>query len=253
MNTILLPEGSDESLLEIIVKEINEACIELGVCVIGGHTEVAPGLKKPIISGFMLGEADKLELVTTGGAKIGDDIILTRGAGIEGTGILAEDFKHVLSKKLSEDILNNARKLLDEISLVNEALNVSKIGPNSMHTPTEGGILNGLIEMSEAANVGFKIYEAKIPLIEETRQICTALNIDPLKLLSSGSLLISSSPKKTNKILKLLSELKTLAGVIGRITKSKERMIICKNGVARIVKTVEQDELYRILDDLKDH
>jgi hydrogenase maturation factor len=254
MNTILLPEWSDESLLEIIAKEINEACNELGICVVGGHTEVVHGLKRPIVSGFMLGEADKLELVTTGGAKTGDDIILTKGAGIEGTGILAEDFKHVLSKKLSEDVLKNARMLLDEISIVNEALHVSKIGPNSMHTPTEGGILNGMIEISEAAHVGFKIYEDKIPITDETRQICKALNIDPLKLLSSGSLLIVSNPEKTNKIIRILSELKILAGVIGKITpESESRMIIHKDGVTRVVKTIEQDELYRILDELKDH
>jgi hydrogenase maturation factor len=254
MNIILLPDWSDESLLEIIAKEINEACNELGICVVGGHTEVVPGLKRPIVSGFMLGEADKLELVTTGGAKTGDDIILTKGAGIEGTGILAEDFKHVLSKKLSEDVLKNARRLLDEISIVNEALHVSKIGPNSMHTPTEGGILNGMIEISEAAHVGFKIYEDKIPITDETRQICKALHIDPLKLLSSGSLLIVSNPEKTNKIIRILSELKILAGVIGKITpESENRMIIHKDGVTRVVKTVKQDELYRILDEQKDH
>jgi hydrogenase maturation factor len=252
LNNILLPEGSDETVLETIMKEINEACIQLGVCVVGGHTEVAPGLQRPIVSGFMLGEAKKSELVLTSGASIGDVIILTKGAGIEGTGILASDLEEILNKKVSKQTITKAKKFLDETSVVNEALKASEIGVKSMHTPTEGGILNGLYEISEAAQVGVKIYESDILIADETKQICGALNIDPLKLLSSGSLLIVSDPDKKTMIIESFSEIGVKALVIGKITsKSKGMIIQGRDGIERKIGKVDQDELYRILNELE--
>lgn len=252
LNNILLPEGSDETVLETIMQEINDACIKLDVCVIGGHTEVSPGLQRPIVSGFMLGEAKKSELVLTRGASIGDDIILTKGAGIEGTGILASDLEEILIKKVSKKTLKKAKKFLNETSVVNEALRASKIGVKSMHTPTEGGILNGLYEISEAAQVGFKVYESDILIAEETKQICNALNLNPLKLLSSGSLLIVSDPNKKTMLIEAISEIGVKALVIGKITsKSKGMIIQGKDGVERKTGKVDQDELYRILNELE--
>ena len=207
LNTVLLPEGSNEKLLETIMNDIHEACKELGICVVDGHTEVAPGLQRPIVAGFMLGEVTRSKLVLTGGAQPEDDIILTKGAGIEGTGILAEDLNDELSEKVSLKILKSAKSLLNEISVVKEAQVASKIGVHSMHTPTEGGIINGLLEISEAANVSFKVFEDDIPLSKETMQISNVLNLDPLKLLSSGSLLITSDTMKTNQILEELKKI----------------------------------------------
>ncbi|MCW4014145.1 MAG: AIR synthase related protein, partial [Candidatus Bathyarchaeota archaeon] len=112
MSIVLLPEGADESLLETIMLEQHEACSELGICIVGGHTEVAPNLGRPIVSGFMLGEASKDNYVTTGGAKVGDHIVLTKCVGIEGTGILASDLRERLTG-LSEETLEKAVKLLD--------------------------------------------------------------------------------------------------------------------------------------------
>lgn len=249
LNTILLPEDSDETLLKTIMIDIHEACKELGICIVGGHTEVAPGLQKPIIAGFMLGEVTRSRLVTTGGAKPEDDIILTKGAGIEGTGILAEDLKDELSEKVSSKTLENAKKLLNEISVVKEAQVASKIGVHSMHTPTEGGVINGLLEVSEAANVSFKVYEDKIPLLNETKQISNVLKLDPLKLLSSGSLLITSDTNKTSQILDALNEVNIRAEVIGKITKKDHNIIVGEDGKIKVVQIVKQDELYRILDE----
>jgi len=72
--TILLPEGSDESIVEEILSQIDRACKELKIALIGGHTEISAGLNRPIIVGFMIGEAPKDRYVRTGGAKPGDSI-----------------------------------------------------------------------------------------------------------------------------------------------------------------------------------
>ena len=249
LSIVLLPEGSDESLLETIMQEQHEACSELGICIVGGHTEVAPNLGRPIVSGFMLGEARKEDYVVTGGAKIGDHIVLTKGVGIEGTGILAADLRGKLLGKVSEEILSNAVKLLDMISVVSEAKMAIEVGGvHSMHTPTEGGVLNGLLEISEASGNGFKIYENELLIHEETRQICGALGVDPLRLLSSGSLLIVVDPEKSSELVRSLASISIPANVIGEIT-SEDRVVVRVDGSDSFVEDVEQDELFRVLDE----
>ncbi|MCK5671546.1 AIR synthase family protein [Candidatus Bathyarchaeota archaeon] len=247
LSTILLPEGAHESLLETIMKEQHEACCALGISIVGGHTEVVKGLPKAIVSGFMLGEVSAESMVTTDGARIGDDIILTKGVGIEGTGILASDLRHKLGAHMSAEQLDSAAKFLDMISVVPEAMAASSIGVHSMHTPTEGGVLNGLLEISEACKLGFTVSEADMPVHDETKAISEALGIDPLKLLSSGSLLICSDPGRSKDILGALEKIGVKANVIGKITDGS-CVIIDGNGIERAAGEVIQDELFRILE-----
>lgn len=248
LSVILLPEGAHENLLETIMKEQHEVCCELGISIVGGHTEVAPGLTRPIVSGFMLGEVDKESKITTDGAQIGDKIILTKGLGIEGTGILASDMKYKLKSTVKEETLEQAIKMLDLISVVPEAVEASRFGyVNSMHTPTEGGVLNGLLEISAASGLGFTIYESKLLIHEATRVICDALAIDPLKLLSSGSLIICVEPGNADRLVDRLQAKGIESNIIGEITDGEE-LIVDENGVERKVGKVDQDELFRILE-----
>lgn len=249
MSIILLPEGSDEGLLKIIMTEQHEACCELGVSIVGGHTEVAPGLSRPIVAGFMVGETAHDRYVSTGGAQTGDRIILTRGVGIEGTGVLATDMRDMLLKFIDADTINKAADMLSEINVVPEALKASQVeGVHSIHTPTEGGVLNGLVEVAEASNHGFTVYEEKLLVRYETAVITEALGVDPLKLLSSGSLLITVDPEHADQLTKELSGIGVESRVIGDITPDPEsRYLIRINGEKVQVDEVMQDELYRLL------
>jgi hydrogenase maturation factor len=249
MSIILLPQDATEEMLMTIMQEQHEACKELGICVIGGHTEVAPDLGRPIVSGFMLGEAKKEKYVTTGGAQIGNHIILTKGVGIEGTGILALDFHDILQESLSETLLEKAAKFLNSISVVPEAQIAIKIGGiKSMHTPTEGGVLNGLLEINTASCKGFKIYEENLLIHDETKLICKALNIDPLRLLSSGSLLIIIEPDKSSELINVLRQSDIAANIIGEIT-SKNGIIVSADGSLELIDKVDQDELFRVIEE----
>ena len=89
--TVLLPEGQDSAGAAAIFDQVREAADELGVEVIGGHTEVTIGLPRPIVCGAMLGEAPASKAVSTSGAGVGDSVVLTRGIAIEGTSILARE------------------------------------------------------------------------------------------------------------------------------------------------------------------
>jgi len=249
MSIVFLPEGSKESLLETIMKDQHKACNEIGICVVGGHTEVAPDLNRPIIAGFMMGEVSKERFISTGGARPGDLIILTKGAGIEGTGIIANDLEDQLRTKVKPDVIDKGKLFLNRISVLEEALTASSIGGvTSIHTPTEGGVLNGLLEIANASGSGFRIYAEKLLVADETRIICEALGIDPLRLLSSGSLLIVAKPDAIEQVLYALIKKGINASIIGEF-KEGESIIVDQNGVESPAVFVEQDELFRILEE----
>lgn len=247
----LLPEGSSEAVLEEIMEQMHSACREAGVSLIGGHTETTPGLDRPILVGFMMGEAEKGRYVTTGGALPGDAVIMTKGAGIEGTAVLARDLAGVLRGKVGEDVLRQAEAMLKQISVVPEAMKAVEAGGiHSLHDPTEGGVLNGVWEMLEAANVGGVVREEAVPVAPETRLICEALGIDPMRLLGSGALLIAAEPGKVGEIVSALRGIGVEASVIGEITPREEgRVLVGRGGSRATIEAVEQDHLYRVLDE----
>ncbi|HIP89579.1 MAG TPA: hydrogenase [Thermococcus paralvinellae] len=245
--SVLLPENANEILLEDIMADIDKSAKELGVAVIGGHTEVTPGLTRPIVVGTMLGEVKKEKLVHAGNAKPNDVIILTKGAGIEGTAIIAGEREKELVRVFGKEFVERAKAFLWKISVVKEALIANEIGVNAMHDPTEGGVANGLHEMADASGLGFKVYYEKIPMAEETRKICEYFNLDPLALISSGALLISTPRENAEKILTALEKEKITASIIGEFLEDKEKRIIVKDGKEEELKRPLSDELWKVV------
>ena len=252
LNSILLPMQANEELLGTIMRQIDQAAHELNISVIGGHSEVTPGLNHPIITGFMIGEADRNAYVTSSGARPGDKIILTKQAGIEGTAILATDLAHILKNKLSATSFKKAQGLINEISIVREAMLAVEVGGiDAMHDPTEGGVINGLWELAEASRVGITVYEERIPISCETKTICNVLNIDPLKIMGSGALLIVTKSNKVEAVKSTLQKEGLMASVIGEITNlENNRNLIKADETLTEIVPPEQDHVYKVLDEL---
>ena len=104
-------------------------------------------------------------------------------------------------------MLDSAKQFYNQISVVKDALTAYRTGGvHAMHDPTEGGILNGIHEMADAANLGARIFEEKITVEPETAKICRFYEIDPLQLISSGALLIAADPQAATKIIDNLSQ-----------------------------------------------
>ncbi|NJE25606.1 hydrogenase [Thermococcus sp. MV5] len=244
--TILLPENSDETLLKEIMEDMHENAKKLGVSIVGGHTEVTIGLNRPIVIGTMLGEVKKEKLVRSNGAKPGDMMILTKGAGIEGTAIIASEHEEKLKNAFGEELVKRAKAFLEKISVVEEALIAAEIGVNAMHDPTEGGIANGFHEMADAAGLGFRVYYEKIPIASETKKICEYFNLDPLALISSGSLLIAASRENADIIVRAIKEKGIEAAIIGEFLRNNETKVIVKDEKEFPLKRPESDELWKI-------
>jgi hydrogenase maturation factor len=193
--TILLPEGkTDESFVSKIFKDVEKASREVGINIIGGHTEVTYGIDRPILMGTAIGFAERKYLVTSGGAKPGDILLLTKGIAVEGTSIIAKEREDYLLKYFSREFIEKAKRFNRDpgISVVKEAIAAARTGKvSAMHDPTEGGIAMGICELAEASGVGVHIYRERIPIFEETLLLSSPFNINPLGLIASGALLIS--------------------------------------------------------------
>jgi len=249
ISCILLPENSDRQVVETISVQINKAAKKLGIAIIGGHCEVTPGLSNPIVVGCIIGMTEKGKYVTAGEAKEDDKLILTKSAGIEGTAILATDRETQLKKALSSAMLQKAKKFYDKISVVEDALTAFKTGGvHAMHDPTEGGIYGGIHEMADASNVGVKVLEKEIHVQPETARICNFFKIDPLQLISSGALLISTKPESADKIIQRLKQKKIHAAIIGEFVKNpNDRKIITKTKKTKKLPRPISDHLWLAL------
>lgn len=242
---IFLPEKSKRSMIERIVESIENACEELDISLVGGHTEVTPGLERVLISGAMVGEAPKDRWVSSGGARTEDRIIFTKSAAIEGTFILALDKGEELQEELGKDTIERAKKFRRKLSVVEDAFMALDSGEvHAMHDPTEKGLAGGLHELADASKVGFSINSEKIPIAEETEKICEYFEIDPLRTIGSGSLIICAHPKNSGDIVKALNEKGIPAADIGEILGNEER----KEMDGKKLEYPTQDELWKVFE-----
>jgi len=249
---ILLPEGrSTEYLVEEIFRQISRACRDLGVTIVGGHTEITHSLDRPIVVGSMFGEVEKGKLVTTSGARPGDDILLTKGIVIEGTAIIAREKHEDLRKRgYEEKFIQRCIEYLYKpgISVVKEALLANQFEIHSMHDPTEGGLATGLYEMARASAVGMAIYVDKIDLLSDSKRLCVEYGLDPLGTITSGSLVLATDPENAKKVLQAYLRSGIRASVIGRVKERGFGIKIIKDRRSEDLKWSEKDEITRIFE-----
>lgn len=244
MLTIMLPLEFSEGDLKQIMEDVNKVCEELNIQVLGGHTEVTPAVNQPIISVAGIGKVKKHKLIINNNARVGQDIIMTKWAGIEGTSIIANEKEDELKDYYNPSFIEQAKELGKYLSVIEESKIAADHGVSAMHDVTEGGIFGGLWELAECSNVGLKIYLDRIPLKQETIEICEYYNLNPYKLISSGSMLISTD--NGEELVDKLNKVNIKATIIGEVVKSNDRIVI-QSDTRRSLGPAKSDELYKVL------
>lgn len=248
--TLLLPDSrTDRTMVEEIFAQVSEACQALDIVLCGGHTEITYGLDRPIAVGLMLGEVDRGDLIRTGGAQVGDHVILTKGIAIEGTAVLAIEAPDRLAPHVNNDMLERGRRFLKEpgISVMRDAQVVVRAGkPHAMHDPTEGGLATGLWELAYASEKGIVVDREKIHIFPETAAFCKVLDLDPVGLIASGALLIAASPDKSALMVRALSDEGISASVIGEVVDGPAAVQIRTKQGLESLPIFQQDELSRV-------
>ena len=240
--TILLPAGSDEDGLKDIIDGAYKAAGELGIEILGGHTEVTEAVNKTVVNGTVVAKTRNRKFISSGGAKIGQDIIMSKWAAIEGTSIIARDYEEKLIKSLDGGIINEAKELSSKISVVREGIIGSELGATAMHDATEGGILGAVWEVAECSGVGAEIYADNIPVLECTKKICGLAGINYLRLISSGTLVMTAF--EGERLVEALKKEEINAAVIGKITECGKYVTI--GGERKTLEPQEKDEIYKV-------
>ena len=247
--TCLLPEGgASEESVEALFAQVGAACRELGVSLVGGHTEVTHGLDRPLVIGTMLGEVGRDRLVTTSGARVGDALLLTKGVPLEGTSIIARARDAELrARGHAEALLSRARSYLTKLSVVPEALLAVELAPvHAMHDPTEGGLATALWELAEAAGVGLSVEAERIPVLPEGRALCAEYGLDPLGTIASGALLLALAPSDAGVVLHACARDGIDCAYIGRVQPRESGVTIAVGGRGRELPQFPQDEITRL-------
>ena len=243
LTSYILPRGFSEKELKAVAKEIEITCKGLNISVAGGHSELNESVLKPVISVTGVGKADKNKLTCTSNIRPGDDIVITKWVGLEATVYLAKEHEEKLIEKFPQRMIYEAAAYDRYLSIVPEAAGAVKSGAAAMHDVSTGGIFTALFEMAEAAGVGLTADIKKIPIKQETVEICNFFDLNPYEIASAGSLLIAAKDGKA--LVKAFSEEKINAAVIGKFTDSNDRIIINGDNV-RFLEPFRNDEIYKM-------
>ncbi|MBP3489296.1 MAG: AIR synthase family protein [Roseburia sp.] len=242
--TVLLPESVEEPELRQMMAQVEEACAKAGVQVMGGHTEVTPVVNQPVVSVCGVGKVKDGKLISTAGARPGMDILVTKWIGIEGTAILAKEKEEELLTKFSVPFVEKAKALDAYISVQSEAAVAVRSGVSAMHDVTEGGIFGALWEMAEASGVGLEIDMKKIPIRQETVEVCEFFGLNPYQLISSGCMLMAAADG--NMLVRELTKAGIPAAIIGKATEGNDRVLLNEDE-RRFLEPPKTDELYKAI------
>jgi len=249
--TLLLPPATTtDASVEALFGQLREACDDLEVTLVGGHTEITHGLERPVVAGTMLGEVDKDHLVTTGGAQIGDAVIMTKGVPLEGAAIIARERETELrARGVPAATIRRAKGFLRSpgLSVLPEAEIACELATvHSMHDPTEGGIATALAELAEAAGVGLRIDADRIVRLPEGVELCRAFGLDPLGTIASGALLLTLAPAEAGVVVHALAREGIDCHYIGQVVPPAQGVMLVEGAAERPMPVFPQDEITRL-------
>lgn len=241
--TVILPPDVPEEELKKIIKDGEETCKELHMEILGGHTEVSKVVSQPLLSVTGVGKVKKTSFLRTSGMKPNQDLVVTKWIGLEGTAILAKEKEEELRKRFPSILVHTARDFSHLLSVIEEARIATEHGVSAMHDITEGGIFGALWEMASGAGVGLEVDLKKIPIRQETVEICEYFGLNPYQLMSSGSILAASDDGY--ELVRKLEQAGIHAVVVGRTNGENDRILYNGEDV-RYLDKPQSDELYRI-------
>ena len=247
MVTLLLPETMEEPELKGLMAEAEEKCRELSMDIVGGQTRVMGEIASPVavVAGYgrRLSGSDYPYHTLTAAAS-GQDVVLSKWIGLEGTAFLAECCREKLRSRYPAYLVEEAAGFDRYLSILPEAATAMESGVCAMHDASEGGIFAALWELAERAGVGLNIDMKKLPLRQETVEVCEYCNVNPYQLLSGGCLIMTAEDGQ--RLVKSLHARQIPAVIVGKVTDSKDRILLNGDEIRYMDRPIG-DELYRFL------
>lgn len=239
---LLLPLYIEEEDLKRHVAEAEEAAKELHIQIAGGHTEVSRAAMLPCVTVSVVGKT--ASPILTGGARPGQDVVLSKWIGLEGTVRLAARLQDDLKERYPLSMIEKAVGFKQYLSIIPEAATAAKSNVSAMHDVSGGGIFAALWELAESAGVGLSVDLKKIPVRQETIEICEFLGLNPYELSSGGCLLMTSD--NGENLVQALEAAQIPATVIGTITDNNDRVVINEDE-KRFLERPKADEITKMM------
>lgn len=244
MITALLPESMEEAELKKMMGEVESACAEINVQLMGGHTEVSPAVNRPVLIVAGTGKAENKASGITAKAAAGQDIVITKWIGMQGTAILAKERTEELKERYPSHLIEAAKELENAMSVLPEAAAAVRFGACAMHDASEGGIFGALWELAERAGVGLEVDLKKLPVKQETIEVCEFFQINPYELISGGCLVITA--ENGFDLVRELEKEHIPAVVVGKITNHNDRVVVNEEE-RRFLERPKTDEIHTAL------
>lgn len=223
MLALMLPEETEEPALQDMMEQAEVICRACGVEIMGGHTEVTPAVTEPLMTVTGVGRRDAGGGQALSGVRAGQDIVVSKWIGLEGTARLARERSEELCTRYPQRMVETAAAFDSYLSVIPEAATAMKSGVCGMHDVSRGGIFGALWELAQRAGVGLEIDLKKIPVRQETIEICEFFELNPYELLSGGCLIMAT--KDGAALAAALEREGIPASAVGRTTAGNDRVI----------------------------
>ncbi len=241
--SVLLPSESEEKDIQDIMKQVRVTCKKCSVRIMGGHTEVTDGVTRPVVTAVGIGW-NQVKRPSPQNARSGQDIVASKWIGLEGTSLIAHALEQKLADRLPSELIAEAKGYNRCLSILPEAACAAKAGVTVMHDARNGGIFGALWEFAEREGVGIRVDLKKIPVKQETIEVCELVDVNPYELLAGGMLLMLTD--RGEELTDTLKVAGIPAAVIGQTTDKRDR-IVTNGGEIRFLNPPGRDEIYRIL------
>lgn len=244
--SLLLPPNTEESYIADLVAAISKYAAELGITIVGGHTGYYGSVTVPTIGGITIwGINDRY--VSPKGAQPGDNIIITKGTGIEAAALLAFEFKDVLKKKIPAEELQRALQRMHEVSVVKDAMIAAKhLGVHAMHDATEGGVKRGVWEVAKASGVGVMVNKDELLIPADIKSVCEYFDLNLWEIISEGTLVLTCTPATTEVLLQEYADAGIDAKVIGRVVEQQNGCTYTEQGIKHELEPTVKDKFWDV-------
>lgn len=239
----MLSEDVEEKELQEMMLQAEEICSHFKVQVIGGHTEVSADIKKPILTVTGIGKRKTINVSELRAVKPGQDIIVSKWIGLEGSLRIVKECREELLTRYPVRMIEEAEEFESLLSVLPEAATARKSGVCGMHDVSQGGIFGALWEMAERAGVGLEIDLKKLPIRQETIEICEFFDLNPYELLSGGSLLMTT--EDGTGLTAALHKEGIPAVIVGKTTAGNDRVLFNEEE-KRFLEPPKADQIYKL-------
>lgn len=258
---VLFPVWAEEAHVQALVGAAQRICEGLGVELAAFQAQVSPCVEQIVVSATIRGRAARL--IRMQDARAGLEIVTCGFAGLEGSLRIVEERKAELEERFASAFLRQMEGLKVHLNQAG-ALQVARewheremgqagapspvarqatsVLPRvfAMQQAASGGVFAALWEFCEAAGVGLEVDLKKIPIRQETIEVCEHYQLNPYQMTSAGCLLLLTDDAEA--LLEVLAENRTKAARIGTLAANKARIVL-NGGEKRFLERPAPDEL----------